>query len=317
MKVASSESGSIALSIRELPTRKVGPRDVRVRVEATGVNPVDWKMRNGGPIRLVHRLRGPSGPLVVGVDFAGEVVEAGSRADLSVGTRVVGGTDFSRGQHGSYADEVVVRDDQCARLPASVTFEMAACVPIPGATALRGFDVAGIQRGDRILVLGASGGVGLVTLQIARAMGVRAVGVCSGRNVSLVEAEGAIAVDYTRGDPLAAAGAHGPFDLVLHAVGTATYPLARCRALLSDRGRVALVVVRAADYLSILFRSSVTAVLGRPARKNLEPLVKWLESGDIVPRIEARFSLAEAERAHELSRAGKVVGKLLLVRDAH
>ena len=111
-----------------------------------------------------------------------------------------------------------------------------------------------------------------------------------------------------------AARAHGPFDLVLHAVGTDTYPLARCRLLLSPRGLVALAVVRPADVPSILFRSTVKSVLGRPARKNLEPLLAALACGDIETMIEARFSLGEAEKAHELSRAGKVVGKLLIVQ---
>jgi NADPH:quinone reductase-like Zn-dependent oxidoreductase len=275
-------------------------------------------MRSGGPLRFAHRIVGPSGPLVVGVDFSGTVVEAGPDADLAVGTRVVGGTDFSRGQLGSYASQVVVRDDQCARVPDAVSFENAACLPVPGATGLRAFELAGIATnepspGKKVLVLGAAGGVGLVTLQIARALGLAATGVCSTRNVSLVERMGATAVDYTQGDPLDAARAHGPFDLILHAVGSATYPLGPCRALLSERGRIVLAVVRLADVAAIAFRPSVKQVLGRPGRENLEPLVKWLADGAITPLIEARFPLAEAEEAHRVSKAGKVVGKLLLV----
>lgn len=310
--VVTSPSADSPLALVDVPTRRLGPRDVRVRVRAVGVNPVDWKMRSGGPLRLAHRVLGPSGPLVVGVDFAGEVVEAGPRADLPVGARVVGGTDFSRKQLGSYADEVVVRDEQCAVLPDSVSFDHAACLPIPGATALRAFAVAG-GAPQSVLVLGASGGVGIVTLQLARARGMKAVGVCSTRNVALVEGLGATAIDYTRGDPLEAARAHGPFDLIVHAVGTATYPLGPCRNLLSPRGVVALVVVRPADYVSVVFRRSVTTVLGRPNRKALEPLVASLARHEIEPLIEERIPLPEAERAHQISRAGKVVGKLLLV----
>lgn len=312
MLVATSPSPEAPLALIERPTRPLGPHDVRVAVRAIGVNPVDWKMRSGGPLRLAHRVLGPSGSLVVGVDFAGEVVEAGARADLAVGARVVGGTDFSRKQLGSYADEVVVRDVQCATLPDAVSFEDAACVPVPGATALRAFEVAG-GHPKNILVLGASGGVGLVTLQLARARGMRAVGVCSTRNVALVEQYGARAIDYTRGDPLEAARAYGPFDLIVHAVGTATYPLKPCRSLLTPRGVVALVVVRPADYPAVAFRRSVTTILGRPMRKVLAPLVEALARGDLKPLIEQRIPLAEAERAHEISRAGKVVGKLLLV----
>lgn len=315
--VATSRSENEPLALLEVPARPVGPRDVRVKVHAAGVNPVDWKMRAGGPLRLAHRFVGPSGPLVVGVGFAGEVVEAGADADLAPGARVVGATDFSRGQRGSYATEVVVRDDQCAELPDGVSFDDAACLPVPGATALRAFEVASLSKIEpasdiRVLVLGASGGVGLITLQLLRAMGAKAVGVCSGRNTALVESLGAVAIDYTKGDALEAARPHGPFDLVLHAVGTAVYPLPTCRALLSARGVVALAVVRFSDMPSALFRRSVVSILGRPARGNLEPLVAALERGEIEPLIEARFPLADAEKAHEISKAGKVVGKLLL-----
>ena len=318
IEVASSRSASEPLRLIEVPSRALRAREVRVRVHAVGVNPVDWKMRSGGPLRLAHRFVGPSGPLVVGVDFAGEVIEADTGADLAVATRVVGATDFSRNQLGSYATEVVVRDDQCAVLPSEVTYDAAACLPIPGSTALRAFEVAKLASVSpasnvRILVLGAAGGVGLVTVQLARSMGFAVTGVCSSRNVELVERLGATAIDYTRCDALSAAAEHGPFDLVFHAVGTITYPLPRCRALLSPTGMVTLVVVRAADAISMLFRRSVTSVLGRPDRRSLEPLVAALASGDIEPIIEARFTLADAEKAHVVSKAGKVVGKLLLL----
>jgi NADPH:quinone reductase-like Zn-dependent oxidoreductase len=101
---------------------------------------------------------------------------------------------------------------------------------------------------------------------------------------------------------------------VLHAVGTATYPLDGCRALLTDTGVVTLVVVRPADAPALLLRSrSVKTVLGRPARRTLEPLVLALSRGELEPLIEQRFPLADAEQAHLRSRSGKVVGKLLLV----
>src|SRR5690348_10565555 len=87
--VATSRSASEPLRLVEVAARRLGGRDVRVHVRAIGVNPVDWKMRSGGPLRFAHRFVGPSGPLVVGVDFAGEVVEAGPSADLAPGARVV------------------------------------------------------------------------------------------------------------------------------------------------------------------------------------------------------------------------------------
>jgi NADPH:quinone reductase-like Zn-dependent oxidoreductase len=129
---------------------------------------------------------------------------------------------------------------------------------------------------------------------------------------SLVESEGAIAIDYTSGDPLEAAKAHGPYQLVLQLVGSDVYPLAKCRALLTPTGKVELVVIQPSDYWAIAFTGNVKTLLGAPNRKRLEPLVDAMSKGHLKPRIEATFPLAEAEKAHERSRSGKVVGKLLL-----
>jgi NADPH:quinone reductase len=315
MIVATSPSADAPLSLRELPSRPLKRGEVRIGVRAVGVNPVDWKMRSGGPLRFAHRFVGPSGPLVVGVDFAGEVIEIEpSVTDLAVGARVVGGTNFSRKQLGSYADEVVARPDQCAVLPASIDFERAACLPVAAVTPWIALtEHTKIGPGDRVLVLGASGGVGLMALALSKKLGASVVGVCSSRNIATVEALGAIGVDYTKGDALAQAAAHGPFDLVMHAVGSELYPLAACRALLSEKGIVDLAVVRAADIFAILFSRKIRTVLGEVTRARLEPLVDALAKGELDPIIQERIPLAEAERAHELSKAGKVVGKLLLI----
>ena len=308
-----SRSHRDPLAALTLPSRPLRLNELRVLVRSIGVNPVDWKMREGGPLHLAYKLLGPRGPFITGIDFAGEVTEVGSPGSIAVGTRVVGGTNFSRGQHGSYADEVIVRADQVVALPENVSFDAAACLPVAAVTpwiALTEHRKTG--PGDRVLVLGASGGVGLFGLQIAKMLGASAVGVCSARNVALVERLGAIAIDYGKGDALEAARAHGPYDLVLHAVGTATYPLGKCRSLLRPRGFVELVVIRPADYLAVAFLPSVKTVLGKPTRERLAPLLEGLASGKLEPIIEEKFPLLEAERAHERSRAGKVVGKLLL-----
>jgi NADPH2:quinone reductase len=162
-------------------------------------------------------------------------------------------------------------------------------------------------------VLGASGGVGLMTIALTRMLGATPVGVCSTRNVALVESLGAIPVDYTEGDALEAAAAHGPFDLIMHAVGSATYPLRGCKPLLAKGGIVDLAVVQPSDVWSILFSPRVRSVLGKVTRARLAPLVDALATGKLSPIIQEKIPLAEAERAHALSKAGKVVGKLLLV----
>ncbi|MDI3282562.1 NAD(P)-dependent alcohol dehydrogenase [Polyangium sp. 15x6] len=316
MIVATSRSSREPLRSVELPSRPLRPDELRVRVRAIGVNPVDWKMREGGPLGTAQRIIGPSGPLVVGIDFAGEVVEVGSAVEKpKLGDRVVGGTDFSRNQRGSYADEVIVRADQCAELPVSVSFDDAACLPVAGVTAWRWLEEAGIpsKPGARVLVLGGSGGVGLFALQLARSYGATVAAVCSARNVPLVTRLGATAIDYNAGDPFESAARLGPFDLVLNAMGSAVYPSSACRKLLTATGLLGLVVVRPADYPSLLLSRRTKTLLGKPTRAALEPLVAALAKGEIEAIIEAKFPLAQAEEAHVRSRAGKVVGKLLLV----
>jgi NADPH:quinone reductase-like Zn-dependent oxidoreductase len=316
MFIATSASFKEPLRLVEVPSRPLRKGEIRVKVRSVGVNPVDWKMREGGPLGTAQRVLGPSGPLVVGVDFAGEVSELGPGVtEPAVGSRVVGGTNFSRGQRGSYADEVVVRPDQCAVLPDGVSFDDAACLPVPGVTAWRSLtELGGIggSPGQKVLVLGASGGVGLFAIQMARSLGASAFGVCSSRNAALVEELGARAIDYTAGDPIEQARAHGPFDLVLNAIGSAVYPLAACRSVLAPRGVIVLVVVKPGDYPSVLCSSQTKTVLGTPTRDNLAPLVAALAKGELKTLVEARYPLAEAEQAHVRSRGGKVVGKLLL-----
>ena len=315
MRISSSLSHTEPLQILSVPSVPLRRGELRVRVAAIGVNPVDWKMREGGPLGLAQRVVGPRGPRVVGVDFAGTVCELGEGTrGLELGARVVGGTDFSRGQRGSYADEVVVRPDQCAQLPASVGFEDAACLPVAAVTPWMALtEHTKIRAGNRVLVLGASGGVGLFCLALTKLLGATAVGVCSTRNTHLVRDHGAIAIDYTAADALVAAKEHGTYDLILNAVGSDVYPTSACEALLAPNGLIDLVVVRPADYLAVAFHRRVTTVLGRPTKARLEPLVAALAEGKLKPLVAARFSLADAEAAHTLSRAGKVVGKLLLL----
>lgn len=317
MKVLTSPSATSPLEFVEIAEPKLKAQDVRVAVRAVGVNPVDWKMRQGDLLGIAQRIVGPSGPLVCGVDFAGEVTAVGSAVtDLKVGERVVGGTDFSRRQYGSYATQVQVRADQVAVLPPGVAFDAAACLPVAGVTAwLSLIKLGQLERKPepRALVLNAAGGVGHFAVQLARIAGAVAVGVCSARNVALVERLGGVAIDYGKGDVAAAAAAHGPYDVIVDAAGSAAYPISMCRKLLKKGGVHVLVMPRPRDYPCLALPGPVKTVLGRPDRASLEPLVAELAAGRLQVVIAERIPLAEAERAHQLSRTGKVVGKLVLL----
>ncbi len=312
----------LPMELIELTAPAPGKREVRVAVHAVGVNPVDWKMRESGPLRLAARIIGffrrlPP-PVVVGVDFAGEIEAVGSSVkDWKVGDRVVGGCNFSRGQRGSYADTVFVRGDQLALLPASVSFEVAGCLPVAGVTAYRALtDYVPVGPGKRVLVLGASGGVGQFALQIAkRVLLADFVGaVCSGKNRALVAALGADAVfDYSQSDALAQAKPNGPYDVIVDCVGT--YGGRACRGLLAKGGRHVMV---AGDSPSSMFQVVVPpfrsrAILGVVDGPHLTPLVAAVAAGKVTVNIAHRFALAEAEKAHELSRGARTVGKIVLL----
>lgn len=307
------------LELVELPSPQPGKHEVRVSVQAIGVNPVDWKMRSSGPLRFAARLLGPKPPVVVGVDFAGVVDAVGPEVTrVAPGDRVVGGTDFSRGQRGSYADTVLVRQDQLCRVPDSVDIAIAGTLPIPGVTAwMSVVDLGRIRRAPsserKVLVLGASGGVGQLAVQIAKLEGAFVVGVCSTKNVELVKSLGADAViDYTQGDALTQAAEHGRFHVIVDCAGS--YPGTRCRALLSSEGRHIMVAGDTPDsMLQILvppFKSK--SILGRPTGERLEPLVAAVAAGKLRVNIAKKLPLTSAEEAHELSRSGRLTGNLIL-----
>lgn len=312
----------LALERIELPTPEPRAREVRVAVHAIGVNPVDWKMRQQGPLRLAARairpFVGPRGPIILGVDFAGVIDAVGAKVTgLAVGTRVVGGTNFSRGQHGSYADTVVVRADQVAALPDAVPFDVAAALPVAGVTAWMSLhEFRRIEPGRRALVLGASGGVGQFAIQIARRVceADRVVGVCSGKNAALVRELGAHEVlAYDAGDPLEQARAHGPFDVVVDCAGS--YQASRCRKLLARGGRHVMVAGDSPGaMLQVVvppFRSR--AILGKPTTARLAALVAAVAAGQVTVAIAERLPLAEVEAAHQASQTGRMTGKIVLI----
>ncbi len=305
------------LALVEMPTPEPRADEVRVAVQAIGVNPVDWKMREKGPLRLAAQLLAPPPPVVVGVDFAGVIDAVGAKVSgVKPGDRVVGGTNFSRRQRGSYADIVFVRADQLCVLPADFDIEVAGALPVAGVTAwMSVIELGHLAAGQNALILGASGGVGQLALQIAKHVcGARVVAVCSAKNEALVRGLGAdFVLDYGSGDALEQAVQHGPYQVVVDCIGT--YSGAGCRALLQKGGRHVIVSGESIGNIAQLFVPpfSSKAVLGRPTRERLAHLVSAISAGKVKVNIAQRFALAEAEQAHALSQTGRVTGKIVLL----
>lgn len=301
--------GPEVLEPADLPRPSPGPGQLLLRVYATSVNPVDWKAASG---RAWPILR-PRFPQVPGTDVCGEVVEVGEGVTgFPLGARAHARI---RGIGGATAEYALAGADVSALVPEGMDAGEAAGLPLAGMTALQGLrDEGGLPMEgatQRVLVIGASGGVGHLAVQIARAAGAHVTGVCSQRNVALVASLGAHeVVDYTAPDPYRGLA---PFDLVLDCVGGSPFPwLAR----LGPRGRFVSclpgpsVLLRSA--LNPLTAQRVRPVLLDPRAADLATLDALVAAGRLRVVIDSRFPMAEARKAWERSVSGRAVGKIVI-----
>jgi NADPH:quinone reductase-like Zn-dependent oxidoreductase len=217
------------LELREVDKPVVKDDEVLVRVHAVSVNPADWHLLTGTPyvMRMAVGLSKPKNK-ILGLDMAGRVEAVGSNV-----TRFRPGDEVFGEHSGAYAEYVDVSEDGIALKPANLTFEQAAAVPVAGVTALQGLrDKGQIQPGHKVLIIGASGGVGTFAVQLAKSFGADVTGVCSTRNVDMVRSIGADQViDYTQED-FTRSGRR--YDLIFELAGTRS--LADCRRALAPRG---------------------------------------------------------------------------------
>lgn len=300
----------------ERPT--IGPDEVLVDVRAAGLDRGTWHLMTGVPYaaRLAFGLRRPKNP-VPGIDLAGVVRAVGSSV-----TRFRPGDEVYGVGKGSFAEFAAARAAKLARKPANLTFEQAAAVPVSGLTAQQGLlEVGRLEAGQRVLVTGASGGVGTFAVQIAVAHGAVVTGVCSTAKVDLVRSLGADhVVDYTREDVTAG---DQRFDLILD-IGGST-PVRRLRRVLAPRGTLVIVggegggavlgigrQLRAVA-LSPFVRQRLTMFVAKDHHEPLERLTTLIEAGRVTPVVERTYPLAEAAVAMRALEAGRVRGKVVIV----
>ena len=297
--------GPEVLELVEVPRPEPAPTEVLVRVNAAGVNPVDWKVRAAGG------LLGPP-PFTVGWDVAG-VVEALGRGvtRFAPGDRVFGMPRFPR-EAAAYAEYVTSPSRQLAPIPQSLSDVEAAALPLAGLTAWQALvETADVGTGSRVLVLGAAGGVGHLAVQVAKAQGAYVLGTARKPKHPFLAALGADeAIDYTTG-PLA--GRLGDVDVVVDLVG----PEAARDALPTLRDGGLLVTVASGSGLEPLRdaaagRVRIAALLVEPDRAGLESLAALVSDGRVRPHVAETFALADAARAHELGEKGRTQGKIVL-----
>ncbi|MAU80830.1 MULTISPECIES: NADP-dependent oxidoreductase [Gordonia] len=299
--------GPDVLELTELPEPKVGPDSVLVRVHASSVNPVDWKVREGHLDPIMDSVF----PVIPGWDVAGVVEQVGlDTPEFRVGDEVfgyvrkdvVGGTVAG----GTFAELVAAPVRTLAHKPATWSFEQAAAVPLAGLTAYQTTHRAGVQHDHTVLIHAAAGGVGSFAVQIARSIGARIIGTASEDNHQYLRSLGAEAITYGEGivervRELAPEGV----DVVLDYVGgDALDPVPD---VLRDGGTVASITdARARDEFGGHY------IWVRPDVADLTELARLGDAGELVPEIAEVFDLAEAAAAHRRSESGHVRGKIVV-----
>jgi NADPH:quinone reductase-like Zn-dependent oxidoreductase len=290
-----------ALKYEDAPVPAPSPDGVLIKVHAAGVNPVDWKIRKG----LMRATRPLTFPAILGGDVAGAVALAGPLV-----TRFKEGDPVIARVEGAYAEFAAVRTDMAAPAPKSIPLAHAAGLPIAAGTAWTVlFDAATIKSGQRLLVAGASGGVGTFAVQLAKLAGLHVIATTSAANAALVKSLGADEViDYRSVDVAAKVK---EVDLAIDCVGGETQ-----KALFGTlkKGGLLLSIVSPPDEAL----AKQHGVLARFERGNmngirLQEIAGLIDAGKLKVVIDKEFPLAQAKAAHELSESGRARGKIVLL----
>ena len=314
------------LKFQEIEKPTPADDQLLVKVRAASVNPLDWHFVEGTPyfMRVLGvGLRKPK-ETRLGVDFAGTVEAVGKNV-----TKFKPGDEVFGGRDGAFAEYVCVREPRAVALkPANITFEQAASVPIAAITALQGVrDKGKVQAGQKVLINGASGGVGTFAVQIAKSMGADVTGVCSTRNLDMVRSLGADhVIDYTKED---FTKSDQRYDVIIDNV--ANHSLSECRRVLNPDGRYVLIGGGGANEgrwlgpgLTQAFKAMVLSkfvsqkmgmMLAELNQKDLTALADLMEAGKVTPVIDRTYKLSELPQAIEYLEQGHARGKVVIAVD--
>jgi NADPH:quinone reductase-like Zn-dependent oxidoreductase len=279
--------------------------EVLVKVHVAAVNPADWKIRNG-----FGEMFGLKLPLILGGEIAGTIEEVGVEVKNFKQGDAVYGITASGGLSGGYAEYALAKAAAIAPKPESITFEESAAIPVAALTAWQAmFDVAHLSSGQRILIAGASGGVGLMAVQLAKAKGAFVIGTASGRNEQFVRDLGADEfVDYTR----------QPFeevvkdmDVVFDTIGGDT--LEQAFKTLKKGSFLVSAVETPSEEKAKEFDIKVAQLLFfQPSAQQLTEINRLIEAGKLKIHVETVLPLPEVKKAHQLSQSRRTRGKIVL-----
>lgn len=300
------------LELRDVAMPSPQDTEVLIKIQACAANPLDWHRMRADPfiVRLNDGFAKPKDPRL-GADIAGQVEAVGP----AVSTLQPGDEVFGEIGAGGFAEYVCVKESAVVKKPAALSFEDAAAVPVAGLTALQGLrDQGKLQAGHKILINGASGGVGTYAVQIAKALGAAVTGVCSTRNLALVREIGADhVIDYTQTD-FTRTGQQ--YDLILDAVGNRS--VADLRRALTPQGIGAVAgFTTLSGILQIALLGSwggqpVRSFLAKPNQADLQTLAELLASGKVRSIIDCRYPLAATADAIRYLETGRARGKVIV-----
>jgi len=299
--------GLEVLQYEDAPRPRPQAGEVVVRVHAAGVNPIDWKVREG----YMKDLWRHKFPLILGWDLSGVVEEIGTdpaaAGRFKKGDEVYSVPDASR--DGAYAEYIVVRESELALKPKSLHHVHAAAVPLAAVTAWQAlFDAGQLVSGQRALIHGGSGGVGHVAVQLAKWKGAHVLATASTKNQELLRELGVDEpIDYTKQKFEDVAR---DVDLVLDLIGGETQE--RSWSVLKKGGVLLSLVQPPSVEKAKALGVRAAFVAGHPSGEQLAEIAKIIDSGKLAPVIDRILPLSEARRAHQLSQSGHTRGKIVL-----
>jgi NADPH:quinone reductase-like Zn-dependent oxidoreductase len=310
------------LELTDIDKPEPADDEVLLRVHAASVNPADWHILRGAPYiaRIEFGLRKPK-DRVLGCDVAGHIEAVGKKVTMLQPGEEVFGSPFMHGL-GAFAEWVCISEDLLAPKPAALSFEQVAAVPLAALTALQGLrDQGRIAPGHKVLIIGASGGVGTFAVQIAKSFDAEVSGVCSTRNVEMVRALGADhVIDYTKED-FTQSGQK--YHLVFQLAGTLSP--SECRSALTSNGNLVLSsgesegrwigpvdrVIKGL-VLSPFVSQKMASFTVKPNREDLQLLKQFIEDGTLTPEIDRTYPLAQVPEAIRYLEEGHARGKVVI-----
>lgn len=300
------------LVIGDTDKPKVNPNEVLVEVHASSVNPKDWKL-NTNISSIVPSLGIFPKLHIIGDDLSGVVVGKGTKVKhFEIGDEVYGMNMGLR--TAACAEYAVINQKRICKKPSNLSYSEAASAPLAALTALQAFQLGEVKDGSKVLIIGASGGVGTFAVQIAKAMGAQVTGVCSGKNTALVKSLGADeTIDYTERDFI---NDESDFDTVFDA--TAYQSLSSCSSLMNENG---IYVSTGGNGTALLELVRDTIIPSTQKAKSvwvdanpsdLATLKDYFEQGKIKPIIDSEYGLEDIEQAYARSKTGRSVGKIVI-----